>query len=261
MLSIPLQSGRLFDERDQTGGTNVVILSDAAARVFFSGEDSVGRTVVLDRLDRTVVGVVGSARQSSVEANPHPEVYLPMTQSPSRSGYLVVRTSGDPNDAVPAVRTAVASVLPQEPIRYVSTMDDLVAGQTAERRLNMLMFGLFGVLGLVISAVGIFGVMVYVVAQRTREIGVRMALGATKRQIVAMVLRNAAALVVAGLVLGAAAAWPLATTARRFLFGLESHDTRAFVVSAVILLAAALVASVSSRAPRREHRSHGGPAQ
>ena len=231
MLSIRLQSGRLFDERDQTGGTNVVILSDAAARVFFPGENSVGRTAVLDRLDRTVVGVVGSARQSSVEANPHPEVYLPMTQSPSRSGYLVVRTGGDPNDAVPAVRAAVASVLPQEPIRYVSTMDDLVASQTAEGRLNMVMFGLFGV-------------MAYVVAQRTREIGVRMALGATKRQIVAMVLRNAAALVVAGLVVGGTAAWTLATTARRFLFGLESHDARVFVVSAVILLAAALVASV-----------------
>ena len=243
-LTIPLRSGRLFDDHDRTGDPPVVILSDAAARVFFAGEDAVGRTVVLGRLERTVVGVTGNARQSSLEANPHPEVYLPMAQSPSRSGYLVIRTSGDPSDVAPSVRAIVSGVLPGEPLRYVATMDGLVAGQTAARRLNMLMLGLFGLLGLVISAVGIFGVMAYLVAQRTREIGVRMALGATRARIVAMVLRNAAGLVGGGIAAGGATAWYAAAAARRFLFGLDAHDGRAFLIAAATLSVAALVACV-----------------
>ena len=152
-LAIPLNSGRYFGDDDRAGAEAVIILSDAAVRMFFAGDDPLGRVVVIAGADRRVVGVVTNARQSSLEVNPHPEVYLPMAQSPSRSGYLVLRTSGDPNDALPALRATVARVLPEEPLRYIARMDDLVAAQTAERRLNMLMFSLFGLLGLVISAV------------------------------------------------------------------------------------------------------------
>jgi putative ABC transport system permease protein len=243
-LAIPLRSGRLFDDGDKDGSTNVIILSDAAARAFFHGESPVGKTVALNRVDHTVVGVVTDVRQASLEANPHPEVYLPMAQSPTRSGYLVIRTHGDPNNVLPDVRAAVAGVLPDEPLRYVAAMDDLVAKQTSTRRLMMTMLVLFGVLGLVITAAGIFGVMAFLVAQRTREIGVRMALGATRGRVIGMIFRHSGGLVAAGTALGGVGAWYLAAASRRFLFGLDAHDIRAFIVPGAVVLIAAFVASL-----------------
>ena len=123
-------------------------------------------------------------------------------------------------------------------------MEEVVARETAQRRLNMLMLGLFGLLGLVISAAGIYGVMAYVVSQRTREIGVRMALGATRSSVMRMVLGNAGVLLAAGLVAGSVGAWYLRATAKTFLFGLEATDPRAFAAAIVSLSLAALVASV-----------------
>jgi putative ABC transport system permease protein len=170
-------------------------------------------------------------------------VYLPMAQTPSRYGYLLLRTSGDANDALSALRSIVSQVLPREPLRSIARMEDLIAAQTAERRLNMLMFGLFGVLGLVIAAVGLFGVMAYLVSQQTRDIGIRMALGATRARVVAGVIGHAGALVVAGLVAGALTSWSLSNLAGRFLFGVDPKNAWAYGVAIATLLAAALVAT------------------
>ena len=152
-----------------------------------ASDDPLGRVVInVGDGERRVVGVVANARQASLEVSPHPEVYLPMAQSRSQSyGFVLLHTSGNANDALPALRAVVAQVLPQVPLRNVARLEDLLAAQTAERRLSMLMFGLFGLLGLVISAVGIFGVIAYLVSQQTREIGIRMALGATRSRVVA----------------------------------------------------------------------------
>jgi predicted permease len=243
VLRIPLRRGRLFDAHDQANSAPVTILSEAAAHTFFDDADPVGRTVVLLDRDTTVVGVVGNARQGSIEVTPHPEVYVPMAQTSNRSGYLAIRTAGNPIDVLPAVRMVVSAVLPHDPLRYVASMDELIARQTAARRLNMVMLSLFGALGLALSAIGVFGVMAHLVTLRTREIGVRMALGATRVQIIRMVLRNAVALVVTGLAIGGAAGWYLTAIATPFLFGLDAHDPRPFVLSAAALLLAALVAS------------------
>jgi putative ABC transport system permease protein len=123
-------------------------------------------------------------------------------------------------------------------------MEEIISRRVAQRKLNMLLLGLFGLLGLVISAVGIYGVMAYLVSQRTREIGVRMALGATRGRVVRMVMGNASVLVIAGLVLGGVGAWYLSTTAQTFLFKLDSNDPRAFVAAIASLALAGLVASV-----------------
>ena len=243
-LGIPLRSGRLFDATDYTGGPNAMIINDSAAKTYFPGEDPVGRTVSLNGADRTVVGVVGDVRQRSLEAATLLEVYLPMSQTESSYGEVVVRTSVDPYDVLPAVKSVVLAALPDVPLRSVKTMDELVFRETAQRRLNMLMLGLFGLLGLVISAVGIYGVMAYVVSQRTREIGVRMALGATRSTVLKMVLTNASALVAVGLIVGGVAAWYLSATAKTFLFGLQANDPRAFAAAIVSLSLAALVASI-----------------
>jgi putative ABC transport system permease protein len=243
-LTIPLESGRYISAEDRAGAEAVVILSDAAVRMFFAGADPLGRVVTVAGGDRRVVGVVADARQSSFEVSPHPEVYLPMAQIPRSSGYLVVRTTGDPNDALPALRGLVAQVLPGEPLRYIARMGDLVAAQTAERRLNMLLFGLFGLLGLAISAVGLFGVMAYLVTQQTRDIGIRMALGATRSRVVAGVLGHSGGLVVAGLIVGSLVAWSLSKLAGQFLFDLDPRDGRAYAVAVATLLAAALIAIV-----------------
>jgi putative ABC transport system permease protein len=135
-------------------------------------------------------------------------------------------------------------VLPDVPLRNVMTMEELIAKRVAQRRLNMLLLGLFGFLSLVISAAGIYGLMAFVVAQRTREIGVRIALGATRSHVVRMVVFNAATLVGSGLIIGGIAAWYLSTAAKAFLFGIAPTDARAFLAAVLLLAGAALVASV-----------------
>ena len=244
VMSIPLRRGRLFNATDYAGGPNAVIINESAAKTYFPGEDPVGHPVSLNGADRTVVGVVGDVHQRSLEAATLLEVYLPMAQNGSSYGELVIRTSGDPYDVLPAVKSAVLAVLPDVPLRAVRTMDELVFRQTAQRRLNMLMLGLFGLLGLVISAAGIYGVMAYVVSQRTREIGVRMALGATRSKVMGMVLTNACGLLGAGLIVGGLGAWYLSAMAKAFLYGLEPNDPRAFAAALVSLSLAALVASI-----------------
>jgi len=242
-LAIPLRSGRYFTDNDREGAEAVVIFSDAATRMFFGGDDPLGRAVIVGG-ERRVVGVVADARQSSLEVSSHPEVYLPMAQSRGRSaGYVLLRTSSDPNDALPALRAVVGQVLPQVPLRNIARLEDLLAAQIAERRLNMLMFSLFGVLGLAIAAVGIFGVLAYLVSQQTRDIGIRMALGATRSRVVAGVFGHVGQLVAAGLIIGGLGAWSLSHLAGRFLFGLEPTDARAYAVAMTTLLAAALVAT------------------
>ncbi len=243
-LRIPLRQGRLFEATDRAGSPNVVILSELAAKKYFPDENPIGRAVQTNDADRTVVGVVGDVHQTSLETASITEVYVPTGQLRVVSGEMVIRTSGNPYGVLPAVKAAVLQVLPDVPIRNVRTMEELYSRRVAQRRLNMLLLGLFGLLGLVISAVGIYGVMAYVVSQRTREIGVRMALGATRSSVVGMVIRSAGVLVAAGLLLGGAGAWLLSQTAERFLFRLDSRDPRAFAVAIASLVVAALIASI-----------------
>jgi putative ABC transport system permease protein len=242
-LRIPLKSGRLFEGADRQSTTKVAIINESAARKYFPGENAIGQTAEIDESPRTIVGIVGDVRQSSLETEPTAEVYVPMSQYPGSAAELVIRTAGDPYAALPATKAAVLAVLPDVPLRNVRTMEELMSRRVAQRRLNMLLLGLFGLLGLVISAVGIYGVVAYMVAQRTREIGVRMALGATRATIVSMVMANAAAMVAAGLVLGGVGAWYLSAVAKTFLFRLDSNDPRAFAAAVITLSLAALVAS------------------
>jgi len=241
-IGIPLLHGRLLNANDRKGSQDVVILNEMAAKVAFPGEQAVGKTVNVNG-DRVVVGVVGNIYQSSLETEPMNEAYVPLAQSDVSWGELVIRTSGNPLQIVPSVKSAVLAALPDVPLRNVRTMEQVMGRQVAQRRLNMLLLGLFGVLGLVISAVGIYGVMAYLVAQRTREIGVRMALGASRRTVVGMVLIRASILVAIGLIVGGTGAWYLSSTAKTFLFRMDTTDWRVFATAIGALTAAALLAS------------------
>ena len=242
-LDIPLVRGRLFAPADRDGSVPVVIINESAENKYFPGEDAVGRTVGING-DRTIVGVVGDVYQSSLETDPRTEAYVPMGQGRTSFAELVIRTSGEPYGVLPAVRAAVLGVLPDVPLRNVRTMAEVLARQVAQRRFNMLVLGLFGVLGLVIASVGIYGVMAYVVSQREREIGVRMALGASRGSVVGMVLRQAAILVFTGLAIGGAAAWSIGSSAEAFLFGMRVDDPRVFAWAIGSLTVAALAASL-----------------
>jgi putative ABC transport system permease protein len=256
-LRIPLKRGRLFAAGDREGNANVILVNESAAKDLFAGADPVGRVVKMrgpQRQDQdvTIVGVVGDVHQTTLETGPVGEIYVPLAQGSLGSGELVIRTAGDPFAALPAVKAAVLQVLPDVPLRNVRTMQQSVGKLVAQRRLNMLLLGLFGLLGLVISAAGIYGVMAYTVSQRTREIGVRIALGATRGAVVGMVLRNAGLMVAMGLSIGGAGAWYLSAAAKRFLFGLDATDPRAF---AAALLTLALAAFVASAIPARRAAS------
>ncbi|HET7216763.1 MAG TPA: ABC transporter permease [Vicinamibacterales bacterium] len=242
-LRIPLLRGRFLETGDRKDGVKVVVINEAAAAKYFPGEDPLGQVVGVNG-ERTIVGVVGNVHQTSLETDPVTEAYVPMAQSEVSFGELAIRTSGDPYVALPAVKAAVLQHLPDVPLRNIRSLSEVLARRVAQRRLNMLLIGLFGVLGLVISAVGIYGLMAYVVSQRTREIGVRMALGATRGSVLSMVLRNAGVLLLLGLAIGGAGAWYLSAAARSFLFRLEADDPRAFAAAAGTLTLAAVIASI-----------------
>jgi predicted permease len=240
VLRIPLRRGRFFTTADRTGAPSVIILNETAVAAYFPGEDPIGRTFK----GATIVGVVGDVRQNGVERDVIPEMYSPLAQGRAAGAELLVRTAGDPHDSLRAVRAAVFAVLPDVPLRNVSTMEEMFSRRMAQRRLNMLLLGLFGLLGLTIAGAGVYGLMAFVVAQKTREIGVRMALGASRRRVVGTVVVHALALVAVGVALGSSLAWYLSETARAFLFGIGPTDPRAFAAAAISLLAAAAVATI-----------------
>jgi putative ABC transport system permease protein len=241
-LQIPLRRGRFFEPTDRRDSTPVVILTESAANKYFPGEDPIGQLVGING-NRTIVGIVGDVHQTSLETAPRPSAYIPMAQATAPGGNLVIRTSGNPLQTLPAVRSAVFAVLPDVPLRNVMTMEEMIGRRVAQRKLNMLLLGLFGLLGLLIAAVGVYGVTAYVVSQRTREIGVRIALGATPRNVVSMVFLNGAALVALGLLIGGFGAIYLSAAARAFLFRIEATDARAFAAAVLVIAGAALIAN------------------
>jgi len=244
VLGIPLREGRYFALSDRAGTTPVAILGESAAKTLFPGESAVGKSITIYRTSQVVVGVVGDVYQRNLETELGNMAYLPLAQQSTFFAELLVKTTGDPSIVLPAVKAAAAEVMPGVLLRNIRTMDDVLSRLTAPRRLNMLLLGLFGLLGLVIAAVGVYGVMAYAVSQRTREIGVRMALGATRIRVLSLILRNGLVLVASGLLIGGGAAWMLRGAADGFLFRVHVNDPRAFAAALLTLAVAGLAASV-----------------
>ena len=250
-MGIPLLAGREFTPQDTAAAMKVAIVSERIVRECFPGGpgQALGRRVRVNVIDRgewlTVVGVVADIRQMSLERDVQPMIYVPFQQD--HSGFLrfvafVARTS-TPGPVVEGIRAEVRRAAPDLPIQSTVTMDEAVAASVAQPRFRMVLLGLFAMTATLIATCGLYGLMAYAVAQRRREIGVRMALGADRRDVLRLVLTRALRVVVAGLIVGLAGAAGVTRVLQRFLFGVTSTDPIVFTIVTLLLLAVGLMAA------------------
>lgn len=241
-IRVPLLKGRFFADDDRQGSEPVVIINEAAARKYFPGEDPIGRTVRFLGV-RRIVGVVGSIRHDGPEADWRRQGFVPLDQSRAVGATLVLRLSGDVTDVLPPVKSAIWSEFPGLALPEIQTLSQYLNSLIAQRRFNMLLLSLFGLLGIVIACVGVYGVMAYVVTQRTHEIGIRMALGAVPAAILRSVLGRAAMYLAGGLAIGLIGAWVLGGLVSGFLFQIPPHDLRVYAGVSATLVAAGVAAA------------------
>jgi len=246
-MGINLLQGREFGSEDREDGTAVILINQAFARKFFDGQDPIGKRIRwggwgVDWL--TVVGVVNDVRVSSLEKDPAPASYMPIFQVPRtrRNVVFIARTSGNPDTLVAAMRSQIQEVDQELPVYDVRTMNSVVAESVAQRRFAMVLISIFAGLALVLASVGLYAVMSSLVAQRTREIGIRVALGARGVDVVSLVVRQGAILTLIGIGLGLIAAFALTRTMTSLLFGVSATEPIVFIVIPLILAAVALVA-------------------
>lgn len=251
MLGIPLLRGRTFQDTDNATAARVAIVDDRAARAYWPGENPVGKMINIDDVVgegrkpvwREVVGVVGSVKHLSALADETKgEVYLPYTQNPMRAMSIVVRTQGESSALGPALRHEVAQIDSSQAVYDLLTMEQYMNRFIAEPRFNMVVLGLFAGLALLLSAVGIYGVISYWVSQRTQELGIRMALGAAQADVLRLVLGQTLRLVAAGLIAGIAASLLATRALSRLLFHIGNYDPLTFVAIALLLSLVALFA-------------------
>jgi len=250
-LGIPLLKGRLVTEQDVTSGANLVVVNEAMANRFWPNEDPIGkrlRTGVNPEQAnwQTIVGVVGSVRHLGLDIEPRPELYFHTLTSPPSSPVVAIRAKSDPQGLIAALRSVTRSIDSDVVIANIITMEKLVAKSVAQRRFSTLLLGVFAVIALALAAVGIYGVVSYSVAQRTNEIGVRMALGAGARDVIGMVLKEGMLLALIGVGIGAIAAIVLTRLMTgmlsSLLFSVRAIDPVTFVGVAVLLGVVSLIA-------------------
>ena len=248
-MGIPLVKGRLFRDADAAGAAPVAVIDDVLERRYFAGTNPIGTRVKLSNEGwREIVGVVGSVHQSALDRDRDPHIYVPQAQFPASALTLVVRTRGEPLAVTPGVRAIVQRLDPELPLSGVRTLEDVVVGATASRRFNAWLLSLFAAVALALTLIGVYGVVAQVVAQSTREIGVRIALGARRGDVMSLVVGRALRTATAGIVCGWLLAWTLVPALRGMLYGLAPHDPTTFiVVGSALTLAAAVAAYIPAR--------------
>jgi predicted permease len=244
-MGIPLISGRPFTAQDNADAPKVVILNQACVRRFFPDASPIGKRIQIAGTKEwaTIVGVIGDVRQAGLVSLPEPEIIEPFMQAPYSDMAVVLRTAADPLSLVPALRSQVRSLDRALPVFEVSTMEQYLGEEVAGRRFNMLLLGLFAGLALVLAVVGIYGVAAYSAAQRTHEVGIRIALGASARDVLRLTLGRSLMLTLAGLAIGLAGALALTRFLSSLLYGVGPTDLPTFIAVSVLLAAAALAAS------------------
>jgi putative ABC transport system permease protein len=246
-MRIKLLRGRHFDARDEEHAAPVVIVDERLAEVLWPGEDPIGKRLKRGLADSprpwmTIVGVVGHVRHRTLESPSRVQVYWPHAQSPSTSLSLVIRAAGDPRAIVNAVRQRVLAVDREQPVYRIGTMDELMAGALARRRLVLVLIGLLSGVALLLAAVGIYGVMAYSVSQRMHEFGIRIALGANQAGILGLVIGRGMVLAAVGCLLGLIATVSLGGALRSLLYGVDPADPVTVASVLTLLLSVALFA-------------------
>ena len=248
-LQIPIRKGRGFDAHDVPSGPAVAVVNEELARLHWPGEDPLGKRIRMGSGSisfpwLTVVGVAGNVLTRGPDAGVHPEIYVPCTQPPwlLRPENLLVRTAADPARLARAVEDAVHGVDPEQPVAAIRTLDAVARGPLQERRMVMALLGGFAGLAFLLSALGIYSVLAYAVAQRTREIGLRIALGARRGDVVRLVVGRGARLVALGLAAGTGCALALSRAMADLLYDVRATDPVTFAAVALLLGAASLAA-------------------
>ncbi len=246
-LGVPLLRGRFFGEQDGATSPRTAIINATMSRRFWPGEDPLAKRFKFAYQTAadpwiTVVGVVGDMHRDGVTRDPVSEIFLPLSQHPARGMDLVVRTSADPRSFAGAVRAAIRSADKTAPVFNVSTLEDALRDQVAQRRFQTLLLSLFASLAVILSAIGVYGLMHYSVTQRTHEIGVRMALGAQPLEVIRLILGQGGRIALAGILIGVAGALSIGRVLNSLLFGVTATDPVTFVVVTLLLCIIALVA-------------------
>jgi putative ABC transport system permease protein len=255
-MGIPLKQGRAFDQTEQLNSPPVVIVNERFAARFFPGQNVIGKRITPgfaadnsgDKM-REIIGVVGNVKHLSLKNEDSPEMYLPRTQIPFDIMSLVIRTSvSDPSTLTSAIRKELAAIDPSIPLMSVRVFDDYIARTLARPRFNALLLSIFAGSALVLTAIGIYGVMAYSVAQRTNEIGIRMALGAAQSNIFKLVIGQAMTMVAISIVIGLVGTFAATRLLNSLLFGVSAWDPLTF--SAIVILIS-LVAFLAAWLPAR----------
>lgn len=243
-MGVPLVAGRPFDDSDDATAAPVALVNRAAVRRFWPNENPIGRLVWVGNLPPLrVVGVLGDVRNDSLAASPQPEVFFPFPQFPFPMLYLTLRTALDPHTLSSALRARIADVNRGQPIADVQTMEERLESGSAQTRSMMLLIGVFSGTALILALVGIYGLISYSVAQRHQEVGIRMALGASRRDILALIIGNGLRLTLTGIIIGLAASFALTRLMASLLFQTSATDSITFLASAFLFTAVATLAT------------------
>jgi putative ABC transport system permease protein len=250
-VGVPLLRGRGFTAQDDASAPQVVLLNEAAVKRFFPSSNPIGRRIILGwgrgpgrpRNGGEVVGIVGSVKQFGLDEVEQPEIYIPHAQNPMAGMTFVVHTAVEPTTLADAVRREIRALDASLPVTALEPLEAVVARSISQPRFYMLVLGIFATVALVLASIGIFGVVSYAVAQRTREMGIRIALGASRERVLRMVLGNAMRLAIAGVVVGLLASIALSRTLASLLFDLSPTDPTTYAAVGVGLSLVALLAS------------------
>jgi putative ABC transport system permease protein len=248
-MHIPLTGGRMFSDADGPQSQRVALVNEAFAARFFPGRTALGKRVTFGDPAApgttwlTIVGVVANTRRAGFDRPPWAELYYPHRQQPDRRMAVVLRTSGDPAALARSAQAELWAIDRDQPVTSVRTLNQILERTEANRRFAATLLGLFAAVALSLAAIGVYGVMAYATAQRTHEIGVRMALGAGTGDVMRMVLRDGAIVAGAGVVIGLAGAAALTTIMAQLLFGVTPRDPVTFATAAALLLGVSLIAS------------------